>query len=323
MSIISVTMSQEAYMHLKDDYVNRQFAIKGIPRVFRIKNNHTQKINGYQQVMLRELLRVIENDQCFKDDGFFDLGSVDINMLECGPRLYKYLDEGAAKKNVLNGTIRFKQPSCWQDDFERLYYQADYSRIVPVNVAKYTPRLNACCFTYQPETNAAWSMYRCDWKETRGRVVCFEINEKKLLVELGKYAEKEDCAIYQGYVDYRIHADDLKELYKKDSRYYKIFFEDFSLMNYLSLLLLKRNAFSYEQETRFFVIPNSQDVNDFIDIPIPLNKVVNRIILSPNYNRNQKKTNELIELYRDHGLDCDIVISELSQKAPRNIVIGS
>ena len=143
------------------------------------------------------------------------------------------------------------------------------------------------------------------------------------MVELGKYAEIEDCAVYQGYVDYRIHADDLKEIFKKDSRYYKIFFEDFSLMNYLSLLLLKRNAFSYEQETRFFVIPNSQDVNDVIDIPIPLNKVVNRIILSPNYNRNQKKTNELIELCRDHDLDCDIVISELSQKAPRNIVIGS
>ena len=250
MSIIKATMSQEAFLRYKGDFINKAFQIKGVPRVFRLENNHTKRIQRYQQVMIGELLQIVGNDDLFDKEGFFVADDFDINMLKCGPRLYKYLDEAAAKVNIEKGTIRFKEPSGWEDDFEKLYYQADYSKMIPADIEKYTPRLNACCFTYQPETNAAWKMYRNNWKETRGRVVCFEINEKKLLLELSNYAEKEDCTIFQGYIDYRIEADDIRELYKKESKYHRIYFEDFSLVNYLSLMLLKRKAFSYEQERR-------------------------------------------------------------------------
>lgn len=320
MSINKAKWSTNAFSNYIRDYINQAYPIKGIPNVFRLENNHTQNIKKlYSQVNFCEMIQTKYITDQIDNYGFCPLNAIDIYLFECGPKLYKYLDENAAKKNVLNGTIRFKQPSCWNDDFEKLFYQAKYSSIISMDVTNYTPRLNACCFTYQSETNAAWNMYRYNWKETRGRVVCFELNEKKLLIELSKYAKKENSMIYQGYVDYRISADDIKNLYKKSSKYYRIYFENFSLQNYLSLMLLKRNAYSYEQETRFFIIPQNQDVQDELDIPLSLNKVTNRIVLSPNYSKN--KMIEFEDLCRSHGFDCDIVISELSRKCPQNVVI--
>lgn len=319
MSIIKAVASQEAYLRHKGEYINVAFTIKDVPHVLRLENNYIKNNNEYRNIKIGELLQTIGSNT--SNEEAVDLGGIDINALKCGPKLYKYLDEWAAIQNISNGTIRFKEPSKWEDGFEKMFYQADFSQIISSDCAKYTPRFNACCFTYQHETYAAWKMYRSNWNKTKGRVVCFEINEKKLLLELSKYAVEEDSTIYQGYMDYRIEDVDLKELYKKGSKYHDIFFKDFSLLNYLSLMLLKRNAFSYEQETRFFVIPNNKIVNEVLDIPISLKHIVNRIILGPNYTN--KKMNEFIKHCRNHGLDCDIVISELSQECPRVIMIES
>jgi len=68
--------------------------------------------------------------------------------------------------------------------------------------------------------------------------------------------------LYEGEVNYSIENYQIDNLHKcqypngKENEHFMEIFKDFDLTSYLSLLLLKRQAFRHEQELRYLLIPD-------------------------------------------------------------------
>lgn len=159
------------------------------------------------------------------------------------------------RKNIGLQTIRFVEPPYWDDQFESRFYSANYKK---VNMdPNYTPKLYATCFTPRKESEPAWKIYNRDKEGLGKRCVQFKFNRIKLRQELVKNLK--NCTIVEGVVDYKKRAE-IEHIHLSDdsngkpNESYKTYFSNFTLDNYISLLLLKRTAFEHEQEVRIFII---------------------------------------------------------------------
>ena len=178
---------------------------------------------------------------------------------------YKYLDLDTvlmifrvASDNKAFQTMRFVEPTKWEDQFESRFYNATYKKTneKPNN----TPKLYASCFTPQDESEPAWQAYNKDKDGIGKRCVQLCINQIALRNELVKNLNNtEACTIVEGSVQYKskefiktLHLSTDKE--SNPSEIYKEYFSDFTLASYINLLLLKRIAFEHEREVRIFLI---------------------------------------------------------------------
>lgn len=196
-----------------------------------------------------------------KTSNIFQIGN-----LPKGSCVYKYMDLEAALLS-LNGekkkekqTLRFVEPSWWQDQYEGRFYNAKYERVSKDR--KDYPFLYSCCVSTCPEDESAWGIYSYDAKGLKARCVQFQINRKRLIEQLAKNCDK-DSTIYLGTVVYKnksiidtLHLTDIKKdgTMKKNENY-NIYFHNFGIDKYIQLLLLKRIAYEHEKEFRFFIIP--------------------------------------------------------------------
>lgn len=190
-----------------------------------------------------------------------------IGNLPTGGYVYKYMDLEAALLS-LNGvnrgemlqTLRFVEPSWWQDQYEGRFYNAKYER-VSKDKNDY-PFLYSCCVSTCPEDESAWGIYSYDAKGLKARCVQLKINRKRLIEQLAKKCD-EGSAIYLGTVAYEnryiidtLHLKDIKKNgTTEENEYYNIYFNNFNIDKYIQLLLLKRIAYEHEKELRFFIIP--------------------------------------------------------------------
>lgn len=180
--------------------------------------------------------------------------------------LYKYMDLETALICLTNHSIRLVQPSEWPDKYERHFYNADYSNVTTdTNVI---PKLWACCFTTCKMSEASWNTYRYGKQGLGNRCVKFQISRSKFRQTLRK--DKRIKNTFEGLMDYSVSDYDIQHLHLKSSHLYDICFgQQFSIEQYLSLLLLKRSAFNYENEFRFMVTLKSADASEkliFINI---------------------------------------------------------
>lgn len=197
-----------------------------------------------------------------------------IGNLASGSSFYKYFPIGNAIKSLENNTMAFVEPSRWNDAYERLFYEADYSNVS--SDYQTNPRIFATCATYIKYNEPAWSIYSGDDK------VCvqFEIDRSRLRYEILQSLDKGD-SVYEGVVQYdskgKIQNIGKKKLKDKagneiDNNNYNLFIANaglpFSVVNYLNLLLLKRTDFRHEQESRFFIVKK-----DDIDYEAPKSTV--------------------------------------------------
>lgn len=165
-------------------------------------------------------------------------------------KLYKYMDLETALICLSKKTIRLVQPSEWQDKYERHFYNGDYSNITTDH--NIIPKLWACCFTTCKMSEASWSRYRYGKLGLGNHCVKFQISRS----EFRKYLRKDKRIkfTFEGLMDYSVSDYDIQHLHLKSSHLYDICFGlPFSIEQYLSLLLLKRSAFNYENEFRFMV----------------------------------------------------------------------
>lgn len=210
-----------------------------------LPSDRTQKI---------ELLKTLDKNT---------VGIYTIGELPKGNYLYKYLDLETFLISLKNDTIRFVEPTMWQDKYESRFYNANYSQIT--DKASNTPFLYACCFTYSGENEAAWKVYSYQKKGIGSHCVELRINRNKLRKQLVSHLT--NCNIYIGKVEYinsyyinTLHApNEIIDGVKNPTKYYSTYFKNFNLYSYLNLLLLKREAFLHEKEIRFFIIPNDAD----------------------------------------------------------------
>lgn len=205
---------------------------------------------------------------------------------------WKYLDLESALLCLRNGNIRFVEPTRWEDKYEGRFYNADYTHVC--SDSNDYPFLYACCMSHKPHNEAAWKVYSYGKTGLGARCVQFKINRYRLRLELIKNTE-DLVYIAEGNVIYcreeiinRIHEKEI------DTRKGKVpninyinFFNPFDFGKYINLLLLKRDYFKHENETRIFLIPRNapQEKSKITsgqhgipkDIPIDWGKIIEEV----------------------------------------------
>ena len=183
-----------------------------------------------------------------------------IGNLPTGPYLYKYMDLESALRSIDGNSLRFVEPTNWEDQYEGRFYNAKFLDVnrAPLN-PDLTPFLYACCFTTKPENEAAWILYSHNRKGLASRCVQFRFNRKKLLERISNHVINSLVgSLYYGRVEY-LKKIDIDNLHHKryNATLYQKYFDNFNMRSYLNLLLLKRDSFEHEKEIRIFIVPNS------------------------------------------------------------------
>lgn len=190
-----------------------------------------------------------------------------VGILSYASSYFKYLSLDTALLCIENNTMQFVEPSRWQDKYERRFYEADY---ISQNVGyEDCPMLFATCMTTTRFNEAAWKLYT--YGKTGLGVSCveFQINKFKFRQQLVKAVSELD-KIYEGVVMYcsqsMIDNIHLKKVEKKGAKVANKFHSQYVtrqagvpyINNYLNLLLMKRDAFKHENETRFFILKHDE-----------------------------------------------------------------
>ena len=218
------------------------------------------------------------------------------------------------------GTLRFVEPSKWDDNYESRFYTANYNNVLNGKNQKETcPRFFATCLTNKSENEPSWVIYSHGKKNAK--CVQFSIDRKELRRQIIDYLENH-CAdkfkVYEGVVSYIWYKfiDDLDKgtVNGENNELYDLFFHDFSLEKYLNLMLLKRDAFEHEKETRIMIIPDKQDKDKYdkidnvsadyyLDIRIDWGKVIKGVKYDSNCSKSKiKKLEAMVKtLSRSHG----------------------
>lgn len=162
--------------------------------------------------------------------------------------VFKYMPLERFVKSVDNKELVFVSPETWYDPFEQLYYGIDCSS------RGYSTEDIACmCVSEKSSTNedACWRVYG----GSNNKTVRLSINHASLMQLLDKYADSEGFEVFIGKVNYAFEKKDIKGLHNVSSPHYNDYFPSImKVEHYLSLMLLKRSAFKYENEVRIFLV---------------------------------------------------------------------
>lgn len=235
-------------------------------------------------------------------------------------RIYKYINLDSAVLCLSNRSIRFVQPTAWQDKYEMRFYRANYAKLNAQPMLH--PDLYACCFTTKDMSEAAWKVYVKENSGLGSHCVKFELRLNKLRDILSAYGENNNCLIYESQMIYSLTDDEINNIHHYSSSNYKELFENFNLESYLTLLSIKRPAFSYENELRFFIIPQNQNdikIKNELDINISWGDITTKISIDEKCSSTE---NMILADYWNRMGQSDIIIKENLYRNPdRNITI--
>lgn len=199
---------------------------------------------------------------------------------------YKYLPMTRMVQMIEDKQIVFVDPSTWKDPFEKMYATVDCSS------HGYSPREDiACmCVSYFATKNeeASWKIYASSSREGISGIdaVRISLDKTNFLNLLERYARDKDCKVYIGKVIYDLKADDIREIYKSSSPFHSLFCPHVMQTEHvLSLLLLKRRAYAYENEIRIFIVKDHLDMDGDllkIDCDYKTLKMISTLTLAPN-----------------------------------------
>lgn len=171
-------------------------------------------------------------------------------------RVYKYMTLDAFISSLYTRKWRFFEPSKWKDKFEQRFYCADYKFSPP----QYNPQqVFATCVTRRKNSEAAWKVY-ASGQGLNAKCVQLELD----IVELRKQLRTSGFKFEERPVEY-LSEYDILNLHAKGSKYYNKYFTPFTLNSFLELLSLKREAYSYEEELRLFMLPQNEDKSKYND----------------------------------------------------------
>ena len=205
--------------------------------------------------------------------------------------LYKFIDLPGLKKMLQNGLL-LKEPSQWTDGYERRFYLAAYSSLNSI----YKPeRVYACCFTTNKNSEASWTVYvnhkelfseknNADNKKDYLTIARIKFDRAALRRQLSSVAQKKSITFYECPVQY-ISTYAIENCHLPDvsgaKRLHNALFEDtvFNRDVFLSLLSMKRRElFEYEQEIRYFCIPQESQTGEML-ISLDWNDIIKQISL--------------------------------------------
>lgn len=193
--------------------------------------------------------------------------------------VFKYMPLDRFVKSVDKKELVFVSPETWYDPFEQLYYGIDCS-----SRGYATEDIVCMCVSEKSTTNedACWRVYAGENRKS----VRISIEQEVLLHLLDDYAGTNGFEVYIGKVDYSFNRKDIKGLHNSKAAGYDEYFPDaMSREHYLSLMLLKRKAFKYENEVRIFLVKDKIDFKGDKLLRIPCdyngNCIISNVMLSP------------------------------------------
>lgn len=181
--------------------------------------------------------------------------------------IYKYMDLEAVIVSLATDSIRFFEPCQWEDRYESRFYGASYAKVNKAvgNIEV----LLACCFSYASVNEAAWKLHSHAKTGLGARCVKLKINKKAFRKQL--VCNNSDYRLYVGAVDYSLDNYQIDHLHKRQypdggaNGLHDELFGNFDFASYMSLMLIKRQAFRHEQELRYFMIPDWPDLKGTIN----------------------------------------------------------
>ena len=190
--------------------------------------------------------------------------------------IFKYMSLDRFVKSVDNKELVFVSPETWHDPFEQLYYGIDCS-----SRGYKTEDIVCMCVSEKSSTNedACWRVY----SGANSKTVRLSIEKDILLKLLDDYSDGEGYEVYIGKVNYLYEKKDIKTIHNPSSSLYNKYFPAvMKVEHYLSLMLLKRKSFNYENEVRIFLVRNSiADRLLKIRCDYKSNKLVSSVMLAP------------------------------------------
>ena len=203
-------------------------------------------------------------------------------------RLSRYMRISNVIETV-NGRLRFDMPTRWADPFEKLFYQ----NIVTVGNKTY----HVVCLCFINDVNegeeSLWHVHGDINNNYKRTLTDFKVrasfNVQTLCTSLSK--SNIDTTFYFAPIDYSLTRDQILQRYQKRKNVPYTTIEEF-----IDDMLVKRKAFSYENEIRLFAVSEKSFniVNNFS--LMKLNKYSKSVITSvtlppipitPSYNKLQ------------------------------------
>lgn len=192
--------------------------------------------------------------------------------------VFKYMPLERFVQSVEKKQLVFVNPETWYDPFEQLYHGIDCS------IKGYKCEDIACmCVSEKSSTNedASWRVYA----GSNNKTVRLSIEKTVLFALLDDYAKHNDYHVYIGKVNYTFDKNEIMRLHEKKARHHQDFFpKKMKREHYLSVMLLKRKAFSYENEVRIFLVKDNISFDNKlvkIDCDYKANRLVSNVMLSP------------------------------------------
>lgn len=217
------------------------------------------------------------------------LGIVPINLSSFTMSLYKYMPIQRLIDMLSEKEIAFVSPNLWKDPYETKYLETDYSAF---NYKQ--PPIFACCLRNTNDNEeASWKIY------SDGQpIVRVSFNVLKFCQDLHSYCTTYRCNLYWSKIDYSLTRSEINSLCAPTSEHYQNFFTDFDEESYIRLMSLKRKAFAYEKEHRFFIVPTKNSPTIWLKekmIKIPISSdCITRVTLCPMDKLTDDSINSLM-----------------------------
>ena len=200
--------------------------------------------------------------------------------------LHKHMSLESALNTLNNKVMWFANPTIWKDPFESRFVDAQYNRNGKLKPFPFKDRVFCACYTETAASEAYWTPYS---QQQIG--VEFVVNRKELLKQLELYADKYD--IYIGKVEYMKTASIKRPLsmIPFSVPHPRVWTKEWCAR----LLLLKRNAYKYEDEMRIMIVKKEKTKAKgiMLEFNCEPTSLIERVILDPNL---QEQTEILFKL---------------------------
>lgn len=189
--------------------------------------------------------------------------------------VYKYMTLDAAIASMEGKSWRFFEPTQWLDKFESRFYCADYSRISRQPNSEL--RVYSTCVTRIQNSEAAWKVY-VGSEGMKSHCIQIEIDWGAMILQLFTTGYK----IYERKVDY-IDENRIIHLHESANRHHAEYFNEFCFDKFLNLLALKRDAYTYENEIRYFAVAQDPEERTIkgkachVDLKLDWSKIIKKI----------------------------------------------
>lgn len=196
-----------------------------------------------------------------------------VNCSQFNNTFYKYMSLSRVLQMLENRKMAFIYPELWNDPYEIKYLNTDFSKY-----GYHQDKLYCLCVRNDNlNQEASWKIY----KEPQEPLIRLSINAIKLMQNVASFSKKNNAKVYFSKIDYSLKTKEIDELYKSDSPFYGRYIEGMNELKYIKLMSLKRNAFSYENERRIFLVVDKRAfIDNILNVDIDLD-IFKRFTINP------------------------------------------